>query len=155
RGRGTPDVQIEAIFRADLLVERLPDRAVVLSLRRRAEEAADLAAGIGIVLGRSDSGPRIRRFRRLPPKRAHRRLGEGNAAPRDGVSVRLHHALDLAEFGGANRAGGRSGVDAVASSATRQAKVQDCRCYQRDGRSLHVPAVQVSLRSVVPAPGYT
>jgi hypothetical protein len=51
RARGTPDVQIETIFGADLLVERLPHRAVVLALRRRAEQAPDLAAGIGEVLG--------------------------------------------------------------------------------------------------------
>src|SRR6185312_15494730 len=96
RGLGAPDVEVEAVLGADLLVERLPDRAVVLVLRRRAEEAADLGAGIGEVLRRAGVGPCVGRLRRLPAQRADGRLGKRYAAPRDGVAVALEDAVDLA-----------------------------------------------------------
>ena len=144
--RRTPDVQIEAVFRADLLVERLPDRAVVLAFRRRAEEAADLAACIGVVLGRPDARPRVGGLGRLPPQRAHGRLGEWHAAPRYGVSVRLHDALDLTEFGGAN--GGRACGGAASSLPPHPARPRSriADAINATATRFMSAAVQVSLR---------
>ena len=146
RGRRTPDVQIEAVFGADLLVERLPDRAVVLAFRRRPEEAADLAACIGVVLGRSDARPRIGGLGRLPAQRAHGRLGERHAAPRHGVSVGLHDAVDLTEFGGAN--GGRARGGSSSSLPPHPARPRPRRADAINATATRcvAAAVHVSLR---------
>src|SRR4029077_20246430 len=81
-GRGTPDVEVEAILAADGSVQRRRDRLVVGVVRAGAVDPAVLDAGIAERLRRLDPEGRDNGVdRRLPAQVADWRLRESNSLP--------------------------------------------------------------------------
>src|SRR5690606_4290550 len=103
-GRRAVDVQRQAVFRADRLLQTVADvEVVVRAVRRRAEHPALLDATVTEVARLPDARPRAVRYRGAPAQLAYRGLGVGDAEPGVGAGGRAFvYAGDQPERGHAD-----------------------------------------------------
>ena len=151
RARRLPDVEIEAVFRAERLAERRADRRVVAVVRARAVQAARLDAGVAEFLRRDGRPPGIGIDRRRPAQRRRPAAWRTErpsscrcrSSPTRWCRRRRRTRCCAAPAAGCRRLRRRRSIPGQRRGRRRRRRCEGCRSWCLLGQAFRAPAFDV------------